>query len=155
MTQRPLMTEAKTEPKKSQLTDRPNKRRPGAAAGGLSVAESRPQLTDGLLRGARCTACAHALSQSDVPWCPVCYSAIEPCGFTPAGTVWAATTVRMPVGRWSAPFGLAYVDVDDGPRVLVHVGADPIPHAGDRVEFTDDEGDLVAVELVAAGEERR
>lgn len=130
---------------KSELTDRPNKRRAGAAAGGLAVAESRPRVIDGLLRGAQCTTCRHALSQADVPWCPVCYSPVEPCGFAPVGTVWSATTIRLPVGRWSPPYGLAYVDVDDGPRVLVHVGVDPIPHAGDRVEFVDDEGDLVAV----------
>ncbi|WP_288336974.1 Zn-ribbon domain-containing OB-fold protein [uncultured Gordonia sp.] len=132
---------------RSQVTDRPNKRRAGASAGGLAVAESRPQVVDGLLRGARCTVCRHALSQADVPWCPACFGPIEPAGFTPVGTVWAATTVRIPVGRWSAPFGLAYVDVDDGPRVLVHVAADPAPHAGDRVSFHDRDGDLVALDV--------
>ncbi|MGV9671492.1 Zn-ribbon domain-containing OB-fold protein [Gordonia sp. NPDC003504] len=134
---------------RSQLTDRPNKRRAGADAGGLSVAESRPQFVDGILRGARCTRCRHALPQTDVPWCPVCFGEIEPAGFAPAGTVWAATTVRMPVGRWSPPFALAYVDVDDGARVLVHVSADPAPHAGGRVSFDGRGGDLVELGVAA------
>ncbi|EHI12171.1 OB-fold domain-containing protein [Mycolicibacterium thermoresistibile] len=134
--------------KKSELTDRPNKRRAGAAAGGLPVAESRPRVVDGLLRGARCIRCQLAVSQPDIPWCPACFGAIEPCGFRPVGTVWAATTIRIPVGRWSAPFGLAYVDVDDGPRVLVHVPPAPnLPAAKTRITFTmDDGGDLVATE---------
>lgn len=130
--------------RRSELTERPNKRRGGEVAGGLPVAESRPQVVDGRLRGARCTACGHAVSQPDVPWCPVCFGEIEAAGFVPVGTVWAATTVHLPVGRWSAPFGLAYVDVDDGPRVLVHVRTDPLPRGGDWIEFGgSDDGDLV------------
>lgn len=137
--------------KKSELTDRPNKRRPGAGAGGLSVADSRPRVIDGQLRGARCTSCRHALIQADTPWCPVCFGEIEPAAFAPIGTVWASTTVRMPVGRWRPPFALAYVDVDDGPRTLVHVRAEPGRHAGDRVEFdTDSGGDLVEVGIAPA-----
>ena len=120
----------------SELAERPTKRRGGVDAGGLPVADARPPIVDGLLRGARCTRCRHPLAQSDVPWCPVCFGPVEPCGFAPTGTVWAATTVRIPVGRWAAPFGLAYVDVLDGPRVLVHVRCDPVPPAGARIEFT-------------------
>ncbi|PPJ14432.1 hypothetical protein C5E51_02845 [Nocardia nova] len=135
-------------PGKSELTDRPNKRRAGAGAGGLSVAESRPQMVDGVLVGARCTACGHTLLQTETPWCPVCFGPVEECGFAPMGTVWAATTVRMPVGRWPAPFGLAYVDVLDGPRVLVHVRCDPTPGIGDKIEFTlSESGDLAQIEL--------
>ncbi|GAC67371.1 Zn-ribbon domain-containing OB-fold protein [Gordonia soli] len=127
----------------SELTDRPNKRRAGEVAGGLAVAESRPQVVDGLLRGARCSRCAHPSAQPDVPWCPVCFGPVEECGFDPEGVVWAATTVHLPVGRWAAPFGLAYIDVDDGPRVLVHVAHDPLPRGGDRVGFgITDDGDL-------------
>lgn len=131
--------------KRSEMTARPNKRRAGETAGGLAVAESRPRVVDGLLRGARCTVCGYALSQADVPWCADCFGPVEPAGFEPVGTVWSATTVRLPVGRWRAPFGLAYVDVVDGPRVLVHVpAAEELPRAGDRIEFTTSaDGDLV------------
>ena len=133
------------DPKRSELTDRPNKRRAGSVAGGLSVADPRPRVIDGRLRGARCTVCGLVTSQPDIPWCADCFGAVEPAGFEPVGTVWAATTVRLPVGRWRAPFGLGYVDVIDGPRVLVHVpGAEALPKRGDRVEFTtSDDGDLV------------
>lgn len=135
--------------KKSELTDRPNKRRPGAGAGGLAVAESRPQVVDGRLIGARCTECGLPLAQTDVPWCPDCYAPVGRAEFAPAGTVWAATTARIPVGQWKAPFGLAYVDVIDGPRVLVHVLAAPdLPAAGTTIEFTMSAGgDLVQAEL--------
>ncbi|MBY8857252.1 OB-fold domain-containing protein [Nocardia sp. CA2R105] len=133
---------------KSRLTDRPNKRRAGADAGGLAVADSRPRVIGGFLIGARCTDCRHPLSQLEVPWCPVCFGRVEQCGFAPVGTVWAATTVRIPVGRWRAPFGLAYVDVLDGPRVLVHVRCEPTPSAGDKIAFDlSESGDLVQIDL--------
>ncbi|WP_245925616.1 hypothetical protein [Nocardia nova] len=52
------------------------------------------------------------------------------------------------MGRWPAPFGLAYVDVLDGPRVLVHVRCDPTPGIGDKIEFTlSESGDLAQIEL--------
>ncbi|MFE0749024.1 Zn-ribbon domain-containing OB-fold protein [Gordonia sp. NPDC058843] len=138
--------------RKSELTDRPNKRRAGSGAGGLTVAESRPQVVDGKLIGARCTRCGHVIAQHDVPWCPDCYGAVERAAFEPVGTVWAATTARIPVGRWKPPFGLAYVDVVDGPRVLVHVPADEdIPLRGSTIEFVTEGGDLVERELAMGG----
>ncbi|TYQ11749.1 UNVERIFIED_ORG: hypothetical protein L601_001400000440 [Gordonia westfalica J30] len=135
--------------RKSELTSRPNKRRAGAGAGGLAVAESRPQVVDGKLIGGRCTACGHVVAQHDVPWCPDCHGPVDRAEFEPVGTVWAATTARIPVGQWKAPFGLAYVDVTDGPRVLVHVLAgEEIPLSGTIIEFTTSSGgDLVQTEL--------
>lgn len=44
--------------------------------------------------------------------------------FGPSGTVWSSTVVRVPVPGRTPPYGLAYVDLDNGPRVLAHV-ADP------------------------------
>ncbi|HEX8754087.1 MAG TPA: OB-fold domain-containing protein, partial [Solirubrobacterales bacterium] len=47
------------------------------------------------------------------------------CG--PLGTVWAATVVRIPVPGREPPYGLAYVDLEDGPRVLAHApGEEPL-----------------------------
>ncbi len=136
---------------RSETATRPNKRRAGRAAGGLAVADSRPAIVDGVLLGARCSACGHALARADVPWCPACHGPIETAGFEPVGTVWAVTTVRIPVGRWSAPFALAYVDVTDGPRVLVHVHCAPPPAPGEKVAFTANaDGDLVQIGLESA-----
>ncbi|MEU1692872.1 OB-fold domain-containing protein [Streptomyces hirsutus] len=39
--------------------------------------------------------------------------------FPPRGSVWASTVVRIDVGTRRPPYGIAYVDLDDGPRVLV------------------------------------
>lgn len=46
---------------------------------------------------------------------------MEPAEFGPFGTVWSATVVRIPVPGRTPPYGLAYVDLDDGPRILAHV----------------------------------
>jgi uncharacterized OB-fold protein len=66
--------------------------------------------------------------------------------------VWSATVVRIPVPGRTPPFALAYVDLDDGPRVLAHVpGAQAAPAVGARARLVapTDSGDL-AVELLAA-----
>lgn len=56
------------------------------------------------------------------PRCPVCGgSEMAPATFGPEGTVFSSTVLRIPVPGRNPPFTLAYVDVDDGPRILVHV----------------------------------
>lgn len=78
---------------------------------------------------------------------------MAPAAFGPAGTVWSSTVVRVPVPDRTPPYVMAYVDLDDGPRVLAHVAmaqgeAQRIP-VGTRVELTasTDQGD---VQVVAA-----
>lgn len=44
-----------------------------------------------------------------------------PSTFGPNGTVFSSTVLRIPVPGRTPPFTLAYVDVEDGPRILVHV----------------------------------
>jgi uncharacterized OB-fold protein len=65
--------------------------------------------------------------------------------FGPGGTVFSATVLRVPVPGRTPPYGLAYVDVDDGPRLLAHVrGHDDAALApNDRVVLvgTTDQGD--------------
>jgi hypothetical protein len=74
---------------------------------------------------------------------------VEPARFAATGTVWSSTVVAIPVGERRPPFGLAYLDLDDGPRVLVHLAEPQVLRAGTRVRITGtDRGDLVA-----AGEE--
>jgi uncharacterized OB-fold protein len=70
--------------------------------------------------GARCSACAYPVAEP-LERCPVCRSACVAAQFGPAGTVFAATVLRVPVPGRTPPYALAYVDLDDGPRVLAHV----------------------------------
>lgn len=124
---------------------RPTKRRAGSAVGGLPVADSRPVLDGDAVRGSRCTVCRYPTAQQHLPWCPVCYAATEPARFARTGKTWSSTVVAIPVGTRRPPFGLAYVDLDDGPRVLVHLGEPAVLGLGTRVEITGtDDGDLVA-----------
>lgn len=58
---------------------------------------------------------------------------MEPARFGPGGVVWASTVVRITVGDREPPYGLAYVNLDDGPRVLAHIaGTEPVA-VGTRV----------------------
>ena len=124
---------------------RPTKRRAGSAVGGLPVADSRPVLAGDAVLGSRCTACRYPTAQQHLPWCPVCYSTTEPARFARTGTTWSSTVVAIPVGTHRPPFGLAYIDLDDGPRVLVHLAEPAVLALGTRVEITGtDDGDLVA-----------
>ncbi|MGV0834398.1 Zn-ribbon domain-containing OB-fold protein [Mycolicibacterium thermoresistibile] len=83
--------------------------------------------------GVRCRACRYPAA-GPAPRCPVCHSAVEDATFVAAGTVWSSTVVRVPVPGREPPVGLAYVDLDDGPRILVHLTgrANPVP-VGSRV----------------------
>ncbi len=122
---------------------RPTKRRPGAAVGGLPVADSRPVLADGAVLGCRCTVCRYPAAQLGLPWCPV-----APERFAVSGTVWSSTVIAIAVGTLSPPFGLAYLDLDDGPRVLVRLATPEAVPIGTRLTITGTDGG----DLVAAGE---
>jgi uncharacterized protein len=124
---------------------RPTKRRPGSAVGGLPVADPRPVLRDGAILGARCASCRYPAAQEGIPWCPACYGPTAPAGFAVTGAVWSSTVVAIPVGERRPPFGLAYLDLDDGPRVLVHLAEPAVLPPGTRLRVTGTErGDLVA-----------
>jgi len=138
-------TEAGTSTAGGLGVGRPTKRRPGSAAGGLAVADPRPVLEGGAVLGVRCTACRYPAAQQGIPWCPDCYAPVAPERFAGTGVVWSSTVVAIPVGERRPPFGLAYLDLDDGPRVLVHLAEPAVLPAGTRVRITGtDRGDLVA-----------
>lgn len=49
---------------------------------------------------------------------------MEPEEFALHGLVWSATVLRVPLPGREPPIALAYVDLDDGPRVLGHISTD-------------------------------
>ena len=113
--------------------------RTGSAENARRAADPRPEFVkEGeryLLVGGRCRSCGLA-SAYVPPICP-CGQAgqVESCGFGPGGTVFSSTVLHIPVPERPPPTCLAYVDVDDGPRILAHVelalGVAPLP--GDQV----------------------
>jgi uncharacterized protein len=121
-----------------------SKRRAGEAMGGAFVADPRPEVRGERVIGARCRACGYPTAPA-APWCPSCQSRdLEPVEFGPGGTVWSSTLVHIPVGRWKPPYALAYIDLDDGPRVLAHLQDPTTVRAGTRVHIVGgDDGDLI------------
>lgn len=82
---------------------------------------------------------------------------MEPAEFGPDGTVFSSTILHIPVPGREPPYGLAYVDLDDGPRLLAHLG-DAVTEAlppGTRVRLTGltDHGDPLVSELSDDSEE--
>lgn len=73
--------------------------------------------------GWRCVDCGHPQATVS-PRCVACGGDHVADRFGPTGTVWSATVVRVPAGDRQPPYGLAYVDLDGGPRILTHTGGD-------------------------------
>lgn len=94
--------------------------------------DTRPRVVPGehgwVLDGFVCDECGYRLALRR-PWCPVCRGPLSPQRYGPGGTVWAGTVIRVPVADRQPPMSIAYVDLDDGPRVLFHVEP-PEPEAG-------------------------
>lgn len=107
--------------------------------------------SDGTARisGSRCESCGYPTFDA-VQRCPVCGGATTPTEFGPGGTVFAATVLRVPVPGRTPPYALAYIDLDDGPRILAHVDrTDAAANPNDRVRIvgTTSDGDpLVSLE---------
>jgi uncharacterized OB-fold protein len=86
--------------------------------------------------GGRCTTNGHPLVRV-FGRCPRCRGDIAGALFGPVGTIWATTRVHVPafVGD-DVPYVLAYVDLDDGPRVLLRLTNTPDGAAvADRVRL--------------------
>lgn len=134
----------------------------GAAATGTVTpaterVDPRPQVVErggvALLAGGRCQACRYPTA-TPLPRCPVCGGPGLPAEIGPGGTVFSATVLRIPVPGRTPPLALAYVDLDDGPRILAHVDADAdaAAHPGSRVHLVGRTGDgdpLVALDAAA------
>jgi len=71
---------------------------------------------------------------------------MTPATFGPGATVFSSTVLRIPVSERTPPFTLAYVDMDDGPRILAHVhGAEEalVPHSRVVLAGWSEHGDPV------------
>lgn len=108
------------------------------------------------LAGARCDSCGYPVGEN-LERCPICGGPCSPAAFGPGATVFAATVLRVPVPGRTPPYGLAYVDLDDGPRILAHADVtDAALVPGSRVHLigTTADGDpCVTVGLPRATEE--
>jgi uncharacterized protein len=75
-----------------------------------------------------CDACGHTIWYPR-SWCPVCGgSAVTWTELSGRGTVYACTVIRKGMGPWAeaAPYVGAYVELEEGPRLLTNViTADP------------------------------
>ena len=124
---------------------RPIKRRAGSDAGGQQVPDSRPQLIGGRVVGSRCAGCGYPSAQTGLPWCPACQrEQMVQEGFGPGGVVWSSARVQLRVLHRRPPYTLAYVDLDDGPRVLARLAEPLVLPPGARVDIVDTaDGDLI------------
>ena len=109
--------------------------------------DPRPLVDDSdspVVVGVRCRHCSHPMATTR-PVCASCGGPVDEARFGPDGTVWSSTVVRIAVGDRIPPYVLAYVDLCEGPRVLVHVSGQPTPPAvGSRVRLVPAvDGDIV------------
>lgn len=98
------------------------------------------------LVASRCDACGY-VTAGRVPACPVCGADVSLTRAGPRGAVWASTVVRIPVPGREPPYGLAYVDLEDGPRVLAHTPGEAALPVGSSVVLgpLNGSGDLTVV----------
>jgi uncharacterized OB-fold protein len=103
-------------------------------------------LTGMALSGHRCVRCGHPVAAPH-PRCPVCAGELRETTFARQGTVWSSTRLHVSVQGRDTPYALAYVDLDDGPRVLAH-SQDALLTVGARVTIagTTARGDLLVDE---------
>lgn len=73
-----------------------------------------------------CDACDHTIWYPRA-WCPVCGSpSVTWTPMSGGGTVYARTVIRKGMGPWAtaAPYVVAYVELEEGPRILANVITD-------------------------------
>lgn len=118
----------------------------------LASSDPRPRAwvaEDGVvIDGWRCRDCDYPMTQPALR-CPVCRGELAAVRFSTCGEVWASTVQRVRVPGYAPPLALAYLVLDDGPRVLVHTRGDVALSPGARasVDGLSPEGDLLAAEV--------
>jgi uncharacterized OB-fold protein len=69
--------------------------------------------------------------------CPRCGAEVAPESFGPEGTVWSFTVMHVAsLPEEPVPYALAYLDLADGPRVLVRIEGEA-PRVGDRARLIE------------------
>lgn len=102
--------------------------------------DPRPQWTGSGVEAWRC-ANGHVTAER-VRRCPVCREAVEAQATAPSGEVWSWTICHLEAD----PYGLAYVDLNDGPRVLARFDARHPLEVGGSVRVAPNlDGDLEVV----------
>ncbi|MDT5086199.1 MAG: uncharacterized protein QOH54_5821 [Mycobacterium sp.] len=103
-------------------------------------AETKP-FWDGIIAGElrlqRCTGCGRAVFYPRVV-CPHCFSdRLSWFVAAGSGTVYAYTVAHRPFGEFAeqAPFTIALIDLDEGPRMLSRIVGSGRCRIGDRVEL--------------------
>ena len=102
----------------------------------------RPAIAPGAggtqLLGGRCVACGLP-NPTTAPRCPRCGGSTTHAVFGPDGVVWATSTIHVASGDRDTAYTVAYVDIDDGPRLLAHVvgGPDLSLRIGERVRLVE------------------
>ena len=110
--------------------------------------DPRPKLEDGRVVGVGCDACGHTSASIDRR-CRRCAGSVRPARFGPDGAVWASAAVHLAVDHREPPFTLAYVDLDDGPRILTLVDTGAELDAGTRVRIAGAVAGDIVVGVIA------
>jgi uncharacterized protein len=107
------------------------------------LAGYRPRMVNGALIGGRCERCGYAMAPA-IARCPACGGEVrQGVEHAVTGRVWSSTVIHIALGDRRPPVGFAYVDVDDGPRILaLFTGSEPIA-IGTPVELVSESEDLV------------
>lgn len=101
--------------------------------------DPRPRVEQGVLSVSRCRDCQHPHAHL-TRRCVKCRGArVAPDTVAPVGTVWASTVVHIATTEMRPPYGLCYVDVDAGPRVLAITEAVTL-EVGTRVRLSTRSG---------------
>ena len=112
---------------------------PTVRTGGRSV----PVREDGgelRIVGSRCGDCGTAVFPA-APTCPGCHGEMAPADLAPTGTVYSYSTVHAGA---DAPYTLAYVDLDDGVRLLARL--DGAVGIDDPVTVSRTDGEAIVFE---------
>lgn len=104
------------------------------ARSALEVARTPDQRADESIEGRRCERCRRT-SALPLVRCPRCRAPMNAARFGPEGTVWSATVVHLERAGSPLPYQLAYLDLDDGARLLVGVEAEAAAAVGSRLRL--------------------